>query len=166
MKSCRISKRLPSPGVDIQCAGARNLPVIMRAFQRGRTPWPARRIDLKLNVKMIVSSEIAILILKLEDNKKNLIFALHIVTVHWGLQNEILPFITEIPGGRPQVWAINCQQRKGPLFSRKIQSGSRNRLSPASAEWGGLRRDKAHRVNPDKDLFVAAIIHTVNIILD
>ncbi|GBM03572.1 hypothetical protein AVEN_51045-1 [Araneus ventricosus] len=46
-----------------------------------------------------------------------------------------------------QVWAINCQQRKEPLFSRKIHSGARNRLSPASVEWGGLRRDRVHRVN-------------------
>ncbi|GBL86542.1 hypothetical protein AVEN_194800-1 [Araneus ventricosus] len=46
-----------------------------------------------------------------------------------------------------QVWAINCQQRKEPLFSRKIFSGARNRLSPVSVEWGGLRRIRAHRVN-------------------
>ncbi|GBL96296.1 hypothetical protein AVEN_205091-1, partial [Araneus ventricosus] len=47
----------------------------------------------------------------------------------------------------------NCQQRKEPLFSRKIQSGARNRLSPASVEWGGLRRDTAHRVK-EVDFFL------------
>ncbi|GBN08440.1 hypothetical protein AVEN_189073-1 [Araneus ventricosus] len=35
-----------------------------------------------------------------------------------------------------QVWAINFQQRKEPLFSLKIHSDARNRLSPASVEWG------------------------------
>ncbi|GBM28445.1 hypothetical protein AVEN_149693-1, partial [Araneus ventricosus] len=45
-----------------------------------------------------------------------------------------------------QVWAINCQQRNEPLFSRKSHSGARNSLSPAFVEWGGLRRDRAHRV--------------------
>ncbi|GBM57004.1 hypothetical protein AVEN_146034-1 [Araneus ventricosus] len=45
-----------------------------------------------------------------------------------------------------QVWAINSQQRKELLFSRKIHSGAQNRLSPASVEWGGLRRIRAHRV--------------------
>ncbi|GBO46656.1 hypothetical protein AVEN_120244-1 [Araneus ventricosus] len=37
-----------------------------------------------------------------------------------------------------QVLAINCTQRKEQLFSRKIHSGARNRLSPVSVEWGGL----------------------------
>ncbi|GBL77065.1 hypothetical protein AVEN_12713-1 [Araneus ventricosus] len=46
-----------------------------------------------------------------------------------------------------QVWAINCTKRKEPLFSRKIHSGARNRLSPVSVEWGGLRRIRVHRVN-------------------
>ncbi|GBN68622.1 hypothetical protein AVEN_98638-1 [Araneus ventricosus] len=45
-----------------------------------------------------------------------------------------------------QLWAANYQQRKEPLFSCKSHSGARNRLSPASVEWGGLRRDRAHRV--------------------
>ncbi|GBM42603.1 Meiosis regulator and mRNA stability factor 1 [Araneus ventricosus] len=45
-----------------------------------------------------------------------------------------------------QVWSINCQQRKEPLFSRKIHSGARNCPSLASIEWGSLRRDRAHRV--------------------
>ncbi|GBN33039.1 hypothetical protein AVEN_273781-1 [Araneus ventricosus] len=45
-----------------------------------------------------------------------------------------------------QVWAINCQQRKEPLFSRKSHSNARNRLSLAFVELGGLRRDRAHRV--------------------
>ncbi|GBO22151.1 hypothetical protein AVEN_169707-1 [Araneus ventricosus] len=45
-----------------------------------------------------------------------------------------------------QVWVINCQQRNEPLFSRKIHSGVRNRPSPASVEWGDLRRDRAHTV--------------------
>ncbi|GBO25930.1 hypothetical protein AVEN_48352-1 [Araneus ventricosus] len=54
-----------------------------------------------------------------------------------------------------QVWAVNCQQRKELLFSRKIDSGARNRLSQASIEWGGLRRDRAHRVNALKpDVFL------------
>ncbi|GBM44321.1 hypothetical protein AVEN_232113-1 [Araneus ventricosus] len=48
--------------------------------------------------------------------------------------------------GDTQVWAINCQERKEPLFSRKIHSGARNLPSPASVEWDGLRRDRAHRV--------------------
>ncbi|GBN40959.1 hypothetical protein AVEN_106917-1 [Araneus ventricosus] len=46
-----------------------------------------------------------------------------------------------------QAWAINCQQRNEPLFSLKIHSGARNSLSPASVEWGGLWRDRAHRIN-------------------
>ncbi|GBM06152.1 hypothetical protein AVEN_265208-1 [Araneus ventricosus] len=45
-----------------------------------------------------------------------------------------------------QVWAINCQQRNEPLFCRKIHSVARNRLSRASVEWGGLGRNRAHRV--------------------
>ncbi|GBM59206.1 hypothetical protein AVEN_60404-1 [Araneus ventricosus] len=45
-----------------------------------------------------------------------------------------------------QIWAINCQQRKESLFSHKIHSDSRNRPRPASVEWGGLRRDRVHRV--------------------
>ncbi|GBM72998.1 hypothetical protein AVEN_160611-1 [Araneus ventricosus] len=45
-----------------------------------------------------------------------------------------------------QVWATNCQQKNEPLFSRKIHSGVRNRLSPASVECVGLRRIRAHRV--------------------
>ncbi|GBO41446.1 hypothetical protein AVEN_268314-1 [Araneus ventricosus] len=49
-----------------------------------------------------------------------------------------------------QGWAINCQQRKEPLFSRKIHSGVRNRLSSTSVEWGGLRRDRAHTGNDTK----------------
>ncbi|GBM91643.1 hypothetical protein AVEN_107750-1 [Araneus ventricosus] len=46
-----------------------------------------------------------------------------------------------------QIWAINCHQRKKPLFSPKIRSGARNHLCSASVEWGGLRRDRTHRVN-------------------
>ncbi|GBN24271.1 hypothetical protein AVEN_123463-1 [Araneus ventricosus] len=46
-----------------------------------------------------------------------------------------------------QVWVINCQQRKEQLFSRKIHSGARNRPSPASVDWGSLRRFRAYRVN-------------------
>ncbi|GBM22776.1 hypothetical protein AVEN_196135-1 [Araneus ventricosus] len=38
-----------------------------------------------------------------------------------------------------QVWAINCTQRKEQLFSRKLHSGVRNRLSPVPVEWRGLR---------------------------
>ncbi|GBM08329.1 hypothetical protein AVEN_101452-1 [Araneus ventricosus] len=45
-----------------------------------------------------------------------------------------------------RIWAINCQQRKEPLFSRKICSGALNRLSPASVDWAGLGRNRAHRV--------------------
>ncbi|GBN21524.1 hypothetical protein AVEN_74960-1 [Araneus ventricosus] len=45
-----------------------------------------------------------------------------------------------------QVWAINYQQRKEKLFSRKIRSGAKKRLSSASIERGGLRRNRAHRV--------------------
>ncbi|GBN45266.1 Arylsulfatase B [Araneus ventricosus] len=46
-----------------------------------------------------------------------------------------------------EVWTINCQQRKEPPISRKIRSGARQRLCPASFEWGGLRRDSAQRDN-------------------
>ncbi|GBM58870.1 hypothetical protein AVEN_87162-1 [Araneus ventricosus] len=49
-----------------------------------------------------------------------------------------------------QVWTINCQQRKEPLFSSKIHSGARKRPSPASVEWGGLRRNRPHRNKPLK----------------
>ncbi|GBM70229.1 hypothetical protein AVEN_31466-1 [Araneus ventricosus] len=45
-----------------------------------------------------------------------------------------------------QVWAINCTQIKEKLLSREIHSGDRSRQSPASVEWGGLRRVRAHRV--------------------
>ncbi|GBM29499.1 hypothetical protein AVEN_73071-1, partial [Araneus ventricosus] len=48
-----------------------------------------------------------------------------------------------IPGGRHP--SLGDQQIKEPLFSRKIHSGARNRPSPASVEWGGLRRFRAHR---------------------
>ncbi|GBL95597.1 hypothetical protein AVEN_24808-1 [Araneus ventricosus] len=40
------------------------------------------------------------------------------------------------------VWAINCQQRKD-IYPTKF--AARNRLSPATFEWGGLRRDRSHR---------------------
>ncbi|GBO23594.1 hypothetical protein AVEN_73280-1 [Araneus ventricosus] len=53
-----------------------------------------------------------------------------------------------------QVWEINCTERKEQLFSRKILSGARNRLSPVSIEWGGLRRIRAHRVNENVDTIV------------
>ncbi|GBL83660.1 hypothetical protein AVEN_216793-1, partial [Araneus ventricosus] len=50
-----------------------------------------------------------------------------------------------IPGGRHP--SLSDQQRKEPLFFRKVHSGAQNRPSPASVEWGGLRRDGSHRVN-------------------
>ncbi|GBM49186.1 hypothetical protein AVEN_103801-1 [Araneus ventricosus] len=49
-----------------------------------------------------------------------------------------------------RMWAINCQQRKGLLFSRKMHSGTRNRRVQASVEWGGLRRYRDHRVKRNK----------------
>ncbi|GBM83549.1 hypothetical protein AVEN_252128-1, partial [Araneus ventricosus] len=45
-----------------------------------------------------------------------------------------------------QFCSINCKQSKEPLFSRKIHSGARNHLIPASVEWGGLKRVRAHKV--------------------
>ncbi|GBL75550.1 hypothetical protein AVEN_88564-1 [Araneus ventricosus] len=47
-----------------------------------------------------------------------------------------------------RIWAINCQQRK--YFSPVIcPQASETACVQASVEWGGLRRDKAHRVKAD-----------------
>ncbi|GBN43898.1 hypothetical protein AVEN_274539-1 [Araneus ventricosus] len=63
-----------------------------------------------------------------------------------------------------KVWAINRQQRKEQHFFRKIlKKIGPNRLSPVSVEWGGLRRDRAHRV---KDLVHTRDCWKVNILFN
>ncbi|GBN70775.1 hypothetical protein AVEN_265431-1 [Araneus ventricosus] len=67
-------------------------------------------------------------------------------------ENRMKSFLSlqKFQEGDIEVWTIMFQQRKEPLFSHKIHSGDRNRLSPTSVEWGGFRRNRAHRVKDEE----------------
>ncbi|GBL97739.1 Homeobox protein extradenticle [Araneus ventricosus] len=55
----------------------------------------------------------------------------------------------EFPEEWHRIWAIDCQQRKELLFSRKAPETARVQ---ASVEWGGLRRDRTLRVKAEQNI--------------
>ncbi|GBN86984.1 hypothetical protein AVEN_86135-1 [Araneus ventricosus] len=118
---------------------------LVRSFKDGRTNVHDEERSGRLSV---ITED---LVQKIDGKFRALRFHLNLMSFlkfqevcFYGIIPEHLNY--QISGGQYPSLGDQLATKKEPLFSRKIQSGARNHLSPAAVKWGSLRQDRAHRV--------------------